>query len=77
MILAVIGVTWLSVSVVVGCVLGRTITVANGRDLDRDDVLPLDRPLYVTDILAAERPSSAAAERPGTTAAERPSTTAS
>ncbi|MGY1845551.1 hypothetical protein [Modestobacter sp. SYSU DS0875] len=69
MILAVIGVTWLTVAVLVGCVLGRTITVANGRDLDRDGALPLDRPLYVTDILAAERP--------GTTAAERPSTTAS
>ncbi|MGY1840905.1 MULTISPECIES: hypothetical protein [unclassified Modestobacter] len=61
MILAVIGMTWLTVSVVVGCVLGRTISVAHGRDVARDDAPTLDgRPLYVSDILAAERPSTPA-----------------
>ncbi|MQA34028.1 hypothetical protein [Modestobacter roseus] len=59
MILAVIGVTWLTVSVLVGCVLGRTISVAD-HALDRDDAAPTlgGQPLYVSDILAAERPST-------------------
>jgi uncharacterized membrane protein len=61
MVFMVVGILWMAVAVVAGTLLGRGIAAAD-RELRHAERLvrpDLEPPLYVADILAARRPSSA------------------
>jgi hypothetical protein len=62
MVLLVLGISWMAVALVTGIFLGRCIAAADDRELLQVERSPwphLERPLYVADVLAAQRPSAA------------------
>ncbi|WP_222262239.1 hypothetical protein [Modestobacter marinus] len=55
MIFAVVGIAWMVMALAMGSLLGRSVATADRRESSTQAVTSVDTPLYVADILRAQR----------------------